>query len=120
MKHGPWSAYVAATIGLFGLIFEIGLHAWTAIRHSIGIQGDVYELNHAAFVGSIIIGFIGLYYIDPKRAEGGADILTRSVVAVGGMWRRTGSRSGDVQQVTEEHEVIASITPTKTDDERGN
>lgn len=119
MKHGPWAAYIAATIGILGLTFEIILHAWTAIRHSLGIEGDIYELNTAAFVGSIIIGFIGLYYIDPKRAEGGANILTRSVVAVGGMWRRTGSRSGDVQQVTAEHTVIESVTPTKTDDERG-
>lgn len=113
-------AYFAAAIGFLGLIFEIGLHAWTAFRHATGIQGDVYELNHAAFVGSIIVGFIGLYYVDPKRASGGADVLTRSVVAIGGMWRRTGARSGDVQQVTAEHTVIASITPTKTDDERGD
>jgi hypothetical protein len=117
--HSPWAAYIAATIGLLGLFFEIGLHAWTAYRHAVGIPGDIYQLNQAAFIGSIIIGFIGLYYIDPKRAEGGATVLTRSVVAVGGMWRRTGARTGDVQQITKEHEVIQSITPTKTDDERG-
>lgn len=119
-RDHPWAAYACALIGLLGLIFEISLHAWTAYRHATGISGDIYELNRAAFIGSIIIGFIGLYYIDPKRAEGGTDILVRSVVAVGGMWRRTGARSGDVQQVTEEHEVIASITPTKADDERGD
>lgn len=119
-KDQPWLAYLAAAIGFLGLIFEIALHAWTAFRHATGISGDVYELNHAAFIGSIVIGFIGLYYVDPKRAEGGADVLTRSVVAIGGIWRRTGARTGDVQQVTAEHTVIQSITPTKTDDERGN
>lgn len=116
----PWAAYMCAFIGLLGLTFEIALHAWTAFRHAAGIPGDIYELNRAAFVGSIIIGFIGLYYVDPKRASGGADVLTRSVVAIGGLWRRTGARSGDVQQVTAEHTVIESVTPTKTDDERGD
>jgi hypothetical protein len=118
IRHRPWAAFICALIGMLGLLFEISLHAWTAYRHAMGIPGDIYELNHGTFIGSIIVGFIGLYYIDPKKAEGGADILTRSVVAVGGMWRRTGSRSGDVENI----DVVATqpVTPTKQDDERGN
>jgi hypothetical protein len=117
----PWGAYVAATIGFLGLIFEIGLHAWTAIRHELGLPGDIYELNHAVFIGCMIVGGFGLYWIDPKRTEGSVDVFTRTVVAIGGMWRRTGSRSGDVVPVavTGENVAVASVTPTKTDDERG-
>lgn len=119
-RDRPWAAYACALIGILGLLIEIALHAWTAIRHAAGIPGDVYELNHAAFVGSIIVGFIGLYWIDPKRAAGGADVLTRSVVAIGGIWRRTGARTGDVEKVAAAVVVTDSVTPTKNDDERGD
>lgn len=119
-KDYPWAAYAAALIGILGLLFEISLHAWTAFRHATGIPGDVYELNHAAFAGSMIVGFIGLYWIDPKKTTGGTDVFARTVVAIGGIWRRTGQRSGDVEPVAVPPAAVPKpVTPVKTDDERG-
>lgn len=109
-----WGGIFLAAVGVISLLLEIALHIWTAVRHVLGIPGDVYELNHAVLIIGIIVGFVGFYILKPKEAEGGADIITRSVVSIVGVIR-TGRRTGDVIPVVAP--VTQPVTPTKRDDE---
>jgi hypothetical protein len=88
MKHRPWSGYVLAAIGVIILLSEIALHYYGYFH------GKTYELDRPVLYVGLVIGFVGFYMINPKGAEGGTDILTRTVVALISVVR-TGKRAGD-------------------------
>lgn len=74
--HRPWAGYFLASIGIIGVLLEISLHIYGYF------SGTPYELNRAVLIMLVIIGFVGFYLVSPKGAEGGADIITRSAVAI--------------------------------------
>jgi hypothetical protein len=76
MAHRPWTGYLLAAIGVSVLLAEIGLHFY---GYFTGVD---YKLNPPVLYVAMVIGFVGFYMINPKGAEGGTDILTRSVVAI--------------------------------------
>lgn len=75
-QHRPWAGYFLAAMGIVGVLLEIGLHVYGYF------SGTPYELNRAVLIMLVIIGFVGFYLVSPKGAEGGADIITRSAVAI--------------------------------------
>lgn len=81
-KHRPWIGYLLAAIGVLGLLAEVGLRFL-----SFFTAGGDYELNSGVLLVSVIIGFVGFYIINPKGAEGGTSIITRTAVAVIGVIR---------------------------------
>lgn len=88
--HPPWTGYLLAAIGVGVLLFEIGLHFYGYFT------GVAYQLNQPVLYVGMVIGFVGFYMINPKSAEGGTDILTRTAVALISVVR-TGNRAGDVK-----------------------
>jgi hypothetical protein len=121
--HRPWAGYFLAALGVLGVLFEIGLHVYGYF------SGTPYELNHAVLIMLVMVGFVGFYLVNPKGAEGGADILTRSAVAVV-VAIRSGRRATDQFAVVVPDEVksgdsvvvekpadVPSVLPSKLDDE---
>lgn len=109
-----------AATGVFVLLFEIGLHFYGYFH------GTDYELNHPVLYVAIMIGFVGFYMLDPKKAEDGSGIISRTVIGVISVIR-TGKTGQTVEvQVTKPTTTVStqipippSVTPTKTDDESG-
>lgn len=88
--HRPWTGYLLAATGVAVLLFQIGLYFYGVIT---GVEFLLYRpVSYLAMV----IGFVGFYMINPKQAEGGTDILTRTVVAIISVVR-TGKRVDDVK-----------------------
>jgi hypothetical protein len=130
MKHRPWTGYLLAAIGVLVLLFEVGLHFYGYFHHT------EYELNHPVLYVAMVIGFVGFYMINPKGAEGGTDILTRTVVAVISVIR-SGKATTAIQVTPVEQgkpvpektttmeipvpvpPAVPPVTPSKTDDESG-
>jgi hypothetical protein len=75
-QHRPWAGYFLAAIGVVGVLFEIALNVYGYF------VAQPYELNRVVLIMLVIIGFVGFYLVSPKGAEGGADIITRSAVAI--------------------------------------
>lgn len=96
MKHRPWGGYLLAAIGVLVMLFEVSLHYYGYLHHTD------YELNHPVLYVAVLMGFVGFYMINPKSAEGGADIITKSVVAIISVVR-SGKRAGD--------SVAVQVTP---------
>lgn len=95
--HRPWTGYLLAAIGVAVLLFQIGLYFYGVIT---GVEFLLYRpVSYLAMV----IGFVGFFMINPKQAEGGTDILTRTVVAIISVVR-TGKRADDVK---------VEVTPVK-------
>lgn len=87
-QHRPWVGYLLAAIGVLGLMAEVGLRFFSFFA------GREHHLNHEVLIISSVIGFVGFYIVDPKRAEGGTGILRETAVAVIGVIR-SGRRSSD-------------------------
>ena len=106
-KRKPWTGYLLATIGVLVLLFEISLHFYGYFK------GTEYELNHPVLYVAMIIGFVGFYMINPARAEGGTNILSRTVIGVISVIR-TGKRAEDVKvEVTQTTETPIIATDKK-------
>lgn len=119
-----WPAAILAAIGVAVVLFEIFLYGYTAVRNVLGVPGTVWELHHPVLWVGVGLGFVGFFWLDPNKAERGADVVTRSVIALGSFWRRTGARTGDLEKVATvtaiETTITQPVTPTKQDDERGD
>lgn len=106
-KRKPWPGYLLAAIGVGVLLFEIGLHFYGYFK------GTDYELNHPVLYVAMIIGFVGFYMINPNAAEGGTNILSRTVIGVISVIR-TGKRAEDVKvEVTQTAETPVVAIPPK-------
>lgn len=130
MKHRPWIGYLLAALGVAVLLFSLALHFYSYFG------GAKYELNYPVIYVGMLIGFVGFYMINPKGAEGGTNILTRTVVAIISVVRsgKSAASATTTVEVTPVHDGVADksatttvvvpaaippVTPTKTDDESG-
>jgi len=107
IKHRPWTGYLLATIGVVILLSEIALHYYGYFHHT------EYALNRPVLYVGLVIGFVGFYMINPKSAESGTDILSRTVIGIISVVR-TGKRAEDMKvEVTATHEtpIPVAVTP---------
>lgn len=103
-KHRPWTGYLLASIGVGVLLLEIALHFYGYFT------GVAYALNQSVLYVAMIIGFVGFYMINPKSAESGTDILSRTVIGIISVVR-TGKRAEDVKvEVTATKETPVPVT----------
>lgn len=106
-KQKPWPGYLLASIGVAVLLFEVSLHFYGYF------QGTDYQLNHPVLYVAMVIGFVGFYMINPKGAEGGTDILSRTIIGVISVIR-TGKRADELRvEVTQTAETPVVLTPDK-------
>jgi hypothetical protein len=94
--HRPWTGYLLASIGVFVLLFQVGLYFYDVL---VGVD---YQLYRPVAYIAVMFGFVGFYMIQPKGALEGAGFLRDTVVAFISVVR-TGKRAGD--------SVAVEVTP---------
>lgn len=101
MKDSHWAFKAMAAIAVVILLVCVGLQIWGAVKHV------TIEIPHSVFYVAMLLGFVGFYGLDPKRAKDGGSFIvestTRLVSAV-----RFGRRSSDNIAA-----VVSSTTTTK-------
>jgi hypothetical protein len=109
-KHRPWTGYLLAGIGVAVLLSEVSLHYYGYFHHT------EYTLNHPVLYVGLVIGFVGFYMINPKGAESGTNILSRTVIGLIEVVR-TGKRAEDVKvevTATRETPIPVAVKPPTT------
>lgn len=78
-EHRPWGSFLLASIGVAVLLLEVALHV------AGYFSGHTYELDHATLFVGVVLGFVGFYGMDPRRARDGGDFLVTAVVRIAGV-----------------------------------
>lgn len=85
----------AVTLATIGVLMLGG----AAVIQLIGaVRGHTYEIPRTVFYVAAVIGFVGFYGLDPKRAKDGGSFIVDSAVRIIGVVRN-GRRSSDVAVV---------------------
>jgi hypothetical protein len=112
-KRRPFTGYLLAATGVGVLLSEVALHYYGYFHKA------AYELDRPVLYVGLVIGFVGFYMINPKGAESGTDILSRTVIGIISVVR-TGKRAEDVKvEVTQETKVPVTVTPPTQSEQEG-
>lgn len=91
---------VMAILGVLVILAEIGLHIAAAISPTFS-----YELNHVVLIAGAIIGFWGLFQVEPKGAKEIAGIIADVLP-------KFGRRSTDAVAVPEAETTVKAVPVT--------
>jgi hypothetical protein len=109
LSQHPKAGYTLATLGVLVVVAEIALHIYGYFSK------NPYELNHAVLLFGVILGFVGFYIIDPRKAEDGGGFLVRSGVDIIKALPRFGRRSTDAVAIPDAKTEVKAL-PVDPDD----
>lgn len=80
----------------------VGILLATVTIQLVGaVRGENYEISHSIFYVAMVLGFVGFYGLDPKRAKDGGQFIADNALRFVSILR-TGRRSTDAVAVVTE------------------
>lgn len=95
-------------VAMMFVTIEVTLHVTNTM------QGREYDLNHGILLIALIIGFTGLYMLNPRRTKDGGQFLVDSTIRIVQVIRQ-GRRKGDsvvavLEDTTGQHATVTLPT----------
>lgn len=77
------------------------------------ITGKGWEIPHTVFYVGLVVGFVGFYGRDPKRAKDGGEFVVTSAVRILGALPRFGRRASDAVAIPGVETKVTAVPTQK-------